>query len=581
MRPLRIAWSPLWLPGIALALAVVLFALEEPSRERVTNAALGAVGVLLTWMVAVTMRVQYPERPLAPLLFVLAAVLASFPVLATSSNPYLFTLTRIARPVAELLVVWVMLAFPSGRLPGRIDRLLLIALAGAIALLWLPAMAFTQQVQIPGPFMVCTPECPRNVLFVHAQPELAAALFLAFRVVIVAGLAGVVLRLGWRLARATPLMRGVLAPVYTAFLVHLASLIAFLVTDALGWLPVLLYWAIPLALLQGVMRGRLWIARSLEQLVTGLRESPSQGNLPALAARALGDASLQIGYWLPAATRWTDASGAELVLPAADDKRRAARIVVDERGERMAVLVHDAALLEEPALLDAVASSVRMALAVHQLDATLQDTRRKAAGAAALERERLERDLHDSAQQRLIALRMKLAGVHHLQQADPARAAALLAEAGSDIDLVLKELRDLAHGLVPALLLEGGLAPALAELARLSGREVRKRIESVGRFDRAIEQAVYYCCAEALQNASKHAGSGARFELTLERQGEELRFSVQDDGPGLLASAAGKGLENMRRRLSEVGGRLTIGARSGGGVVVEGALPLGAAAARA
>ena len=105
MRSLRITWSPLWLPGIGLTLAIVLFAFEEPSRERITNAALGAVGVLLTWIAAVTMRIQYPGRRLAPLLFVLSAVLASFPVLAASSNPYLFTLTRVARPVAEVLVV--------------------------------------------------------------------------------------------------------------------------------------------------------------------------------------------------------------------------------------------------------------------------------------------------------------------------------------------------------------------------------------------------------------------------------------------------------------------------------------------
>ncbi len=249
MKPLRVAWSPLWLPGVALALAVVPFALEEPSPQRITNAALGAVGVLLTWAVAVTMRVQYPERSLAPLLFVLAAVLASFPALSASSNPYVFTLTRIARPAAEVLLVWVMLAFPSGRLTDRIDRLLLGVIAGAIALLWLPAMAFTQEVQIQGPYMACSPECPRNVLFVHAQPELADALFLAFRITVIAGLSGVVLRLGWRLAHATPLMRGVLAPVYSAFLLRLGGLIAFMVTDALGWLPVLLYWAIPVAMI--------------------------------------------------------------------------------------------------------------------------------------------------------------------------------------------------------------------------------------------------------------------------------------------------------------------------------------------
>jgi signal transduction histidine kinase len=422
--------------------------------------------------------------------------------------------------------------------------------------------------------MLCWPDCPRNVLFVVAQPELAQALTLGFRIAVAICLFGVVLRLGWRLARATPLMRGVMAPVTTAFLVRLGSLIVYLVADALAWLPVLLYWAIPLAMIFGVMRGRLWIARSLEELMTGLRDSPSQRDLHALVARALGDPSVRIGYWLPGASRWVEASGAELLLPAQSDRRRAARIVTGDVGERMAVLVHDAALLEEPALLDAVANSVRVALAVHHLDAALQETRRKAAGAAALERERLERDLHDSAQQRLIALRMKLGAARHLQQADPARAAALLDEAGSDIELVLKELRDLAHGLVPALLLEGGLAPSLSELARRSGQEVRTSIESVGRFDSAIEQAVFYCCAEALQNSAKHAGSNARIELRLWREGRELRFSVRDDGPGFTAPAAGRGLENMRQRLAGLGGRLGLGGAPGAGVVVEGAVPV-------
>jgi signal transduction histidine kinase len=139
---------------------------------------------------------------------------------------------------------------------------------------------------------------------------------------------------------------------------------------------------------------------------------------------------------------------------------------------------------------------------------------------------------------------------------------------------VLQELRDLAQCLVPALLLEGGLAPALAELARPMGHEMHTSIEAVGRFDSAIEQAVYCCCAEALQNASKHAGIGARFGLTLSRKGGALRSTVQDDGRGFMPSTARKELENMRRRMSEPGGRLTIGARPGGGVIVEGTLPL-------
>jgi signal transduction histidine kinase len=570
----RIAASPLWLPGFALALAVVLFGFEEPDRVRLTHAALGAVAVLLTWMAAITLHVHYPGRRLAALLFVLSALLACIPALAASSNPYLFTMARIARPVAEVLLVWVMLVFPSGRPPERIDRLLIAVVAGAVAFLYLPAMAFTTDGPIRGPYMVCGADCPRNVLFVGAQPELAGALLLAFRVAVVLGLAAVALRLGSRLVWVTPRMRDVLAPVYAAFIVHLASLSLYLATDAIGWLPVVLYWGIPIAIAVGVVRGRLALARSLERLVAGLRESPTQRDLHALVARALDDPSVRVGYWLPAASRWVDFSGDEFVLPPAGDRQRAARIIAGDEGGRAAVLVHDAALLEEPSLLDAVASSVRMSVTVHQLDAALRESRRKAASAAAAERERLERDLHDSAQQRLIALRMKLSLAGRLQAGDTARAAALVEEAGADVDAVLRELRDLAHGRVPSELLEGGLASALRELARRSDLAVRTQIAPVGRLEGAIEQAVYFCCAEALQNAAKHAGAGATLQLSVEMVDGELRFGIEDDGRGLAGSLRGTGIDNMHRRIDEVGGRLVLGERPGGGVRVAGAVPI-------
>jgi signal transduction histidine kinase len=564
----------LWLPGIALALAVVLFGFEGPDRARMTRAALGAVAVLLTWTAAIAVHVHYPGQRRALLPFLLAALLACIPALAASTNPYLFTMAWIARPAAEVLVVWLMLVFPSGRPSGRVDRLLLGVIAGAVAFLYLPSLAFSTDGPIRGPYMVCGDECPRNVLFVAARPDLADALLLAFRGAVVAGLAAVALRLGWRVARATPRMRDMLAPVYAAFIVHLAGLSFYLATDAVPWLPVVLYWGIPIAIVAGIVRGRLAIARSLEQLVTGLRESPSQRDLHALVARTLDDGSVRIGYWLPETSRWVDTFGDELLLPERGDRQRAARFVAAAAGRPTAVLVHDAALLQEPSLLDAVESSIRVSAAVHQLDAALQDSRRRAANAAANERERLERDLHDSVQQRLIALRMKLGMARHLQSADPARMAALVEEAGCDVEAVLGELRDLAHGRVPALLLEGGLAPALRELARRCDREVRARIEPVGRLDAAIEQAVYFCCAEALQNAAKHAGPAATFQLSLEVVGSELRLGVEDDGRGLAGSPGGSGIQNMHRRIGEVGGRLTIGDRPGGGVRVAAAVPI-------
>lgn len=578
MTAWRIAWSPLWLPGIALALAVALFALEAPSAARQTNAVLAAVGVLLTWTVAAAMRARYPQRPMATLLFVLATLLAIYPALTSSSNPTLFALARLVRVAAEWMIVWVMLAFPSGRLAERIDRWLLGGLLTCVLLLWLPAILFTPELPIGGPLLTCDGKCPRNVLFVSDQPVLAKVLIVAFRVAIVLLLLGTVLRLLQRLSRASPLMRRVLAPVQAVFVLRLASLIAYVGSGGgFAWLPVLLYAGIPVAMAYGLLRGRLWIARALQQLVTGLRATPARGEMQALIARALGDASLQIGYWRSDSSRWVDADGRELRVPDAGDTQRAARMITGERGEAAAVLVHDAALLEEPALVEAVANSMRMALAGHQLEAALQTTRQDAAQAAATERERIERDLHDGAQQRLLALRIKLGVVQRLLEPDPARAADLLAETGPDIDAALAELRELSHGIVPGLLLEEGLTPALAQLAQRCPNPVRLKIESVGRLDRAVEQAVYYCCAEALQNAAKHAGRDATVELALCRQENTLRFGVNDNGPGLRAgetSAAGRGLHNMRKRLADVGGHLVIESRPTGGLSVEGSVPL-------
>ena len=577
MTVLRVAWSPLWLPGIALATATLLFATEVPSPARWINAGLAAVGVLLTWMVAIAVRTRYPQRPMATLLFMLTALLAIHPALGGSSNPYLFTLARVARMASELMLVWVMLAFPSGRLGTRLDRGLLGVMAACVLLLWLPINFFTPLIPIGGPVLACDGECPRNVLFVSDRPELASALVVAFRAAAVLLLLGAVARLVQRLRLASPLMRRMLAPVLIVFVLRMLSLAIVVATVRLSWLPVLLTAAVPAAIGWGLLAGRLWIARTLQELVSGLRSTPSRETLQPLTARALGDPTLQVGYWRPETSCWVDGHGRELRLPEAGNTRRATQMITGQRGEAAAVLIHDAALLEVPSLVESVAASMRVALTSHQFEAALRSTRREAAQAAATERERLERDLHDGAQQRLLALRMKLTVVQRLLDSDPTRGAQLLSETGPDIDAALHELRELAHGIAPGLLLQEGLAPALAQLAHRSSRPVIVNIEPVQRLDGAVEQAVYYCCAEALQNAAKHAGDRARIELTLRVHGQELVFSVSDDGPGLGQdpAAGGHGLFNMRRRMADVGGSLVIERRRGGGVLVEGAVSLG------
>ena len=220
---------------------------------------------------------------------------------------------------------------------------------------------------------------------------------------------------------------------------------------------------------------------------------------------------------------------------------RAVTLLRDAEGEPVAALVHDSALLEEPMLLESVASSMQMALESHRLEAEIKAAGARSASAVEAERHRIERDLHDGAQQRLIALRMKLSVTARLLDQDPRRAEAMVQEMGADVEAAMVELRALAHGIAPPLLVERGLAVALTEAAQRTALPTRTRIDEIGRCDPAIESAVYFCCLEALQNAAKHAGPNASVKLSLERDGDVLRFCVEDDGVTPAATQARTG----------------------------------------
>ena len=560
-------------PGLALVATAVMVMLEEPNTDRVMNALTAAVGLLLVWSVAVALRLRYPERPLGPLLLLLAGTFV-FQAFLSSTNPYLFTLARVVRPAVEVLLVWVMLAFPSGRLNGPVERMLVIAGALAVLLLWIPGMMFSQGVILGGPFLQCGPVCPRNVLLVADRPELSNGLHTAFRALggLILVATGVVLL--QRLRRATPLLRRALAPVVFASVARIVAVTILLATDGSSLAFPLTFWAVPLAMAGGLLRGRLYTARALQTLVTGLRARPDVHALRDLMARALGDTRLSIAYWIPDGARWVDAEGQAVPPPeASESSGRAVTLLRDAEGKPVAALMHDTALLEEPMLLESVASSMQMALESHRLEAEIKSAGARSASAVEAERHRIERDLHDGAQQRLIALRMKLSVTARLLEQDPRRAEALVKEMGADVEAAMVELRALAHGIAPPLLVERGLAAALTEASQRAALPVRTDIHDVGRCDPAIERAVYFCCLEALQNTAKHAGPGASAQLSLARAGEHLQFAIADNGatPGTSGPAPdGQGLANMRERLEAVGGRLDIQARAGQGFRVSG-----------
>ncbi|MGH2824661.1 MAG: GAF domain-containing sensor histidine kinase [Thermoleophilaceae bacterium] len=222
-----------------------------------------------------------------------------------------------------------------------------------------------------------------------------------------------------------------------------------------------------------------------------------------------------------------------------------------------------------------------------QLQASLDENRRqteqlkisraRVVSAGDAERRRIERDLHDGAQQQLVALSVNLRLAQELTDSDPAEATAILAQLGKDTESALEGLRELAHGIYPPFLAERGLADALSVVAARAPLPTRLDVAGIGRYPPQVEATVYFCCLEALQNAGKHAGDAASAMIRV-REGEGgLLFEAVDEGAGFnpAAEARGAGLTNMTDRLGALGGSLRIESSPGRGARIAGAIPLG------
>ena len=194
------------------------------------------------------------------------------------------------------------------------------------------------------------------------------------------------------------------------------------------------------------------------------------------------------------------------------------------------------------------------------------------------ERRRIERNIHDGAQQQLVALAVKVRLADAMVGRDDEKAHTMLSDLQREANDALENLRDLARGIYPPLLADKGLAAALEAQARKSTVPVEVSRDGVGRYPQEIEAAVYFCCLEAVQNAAKYASAG-RATIVLATSGEDLTFSVADDGVGFdpALTPSGAGLTNMRDRIEALGGSLDVRSRPGAGTVISGSIPVEAA----
>jgi signal transduction histidine kinase len=326
--------------------------------------------------------------------------------------------------------------------------------------------------------------------------------------------------------------------------------------------------ALAVALLAGLVV-EPWARTKVTDLVVDLREAGS-GTLRDALALALGDPTLEIGYWLDQG--YVDSEGRPLGLPADDSDRKVTR--VDQGGQPIAVLVHDAAVLDDPGLSDALARAARLAAANARLQAEvraqldeLAASRRRLVHAGDEERRRLERRLHETVERRLMAL------ADRLQDAEQGTAnAAHLDRVREQLDRALAELRDLAAGLHPGGIEEGGLPAALAALAARSPVPVDLRIADIN-MPEELERAIYFVCSEALANVIKYSGASSAV-ISIAERAERLRVEITDDGVGGAVAGDGSGLSGLADRVAALGGTFQLDSPSGRGTRLSVELPL-------
>ena len=337
-------------------------------------------------------------------------------------------------------------------------------------------------------------------------------------------------------------------------------------------------------------RAEIWIAAGslLERLASDPERPPASVVLTdselRTAARAGVSGPAWSAVWLPVLV--ADSAGPELrLVPVAHGGELLGLILVqrgatgppfDDREERV--------LAEVGRRIALTLSNVRLDSALQaSLDelrmqaAELRASRARIVAAADAERRRIERDLHDGAQQHLVALAVNLRLARELAEPDPVGADELLARLGRDAQDALEQVRALAHGIYPPLLLDSGLEAALCAAAARAAVAVRLEAAGLARYPANIEATVYFCCLEALQNAAKHAGETARVTVRVREEHDSLAFEVTDDGAGFDPERRGRGsgLVNMADRLGAVGGRLSVRSQGGRGTSVAGTIPLG------
>jgi signal transduction histidine kinase len=482
---------------------------------------------------------------------------------------------------------WLLLVFPGSRLGAAAWIVMGIAVA-TFLVGELPLILTSPNLRGLTSVASCGSACPANpVLAVHA-PSVAAAFRDVEGVLQAAWGVALLCYLATRFAWASHARRRLILPVFVSAAPLAAAFTVNAVVFGLAGVPPsaaaraifagarILY---PLGFVAGLLFARAYAGEALAFMSRKLVGRPSVAAVEQLVRRVLDDPQARLVFWLPRSQQFVDRHGSAVVLESASEGQTWRAF--GHGDARVLAVMHDVVLGEDPELVEAVGAASMLTLENRRLEHDLLDSvdalrasQRRLVGAASAERRKIERDLHDGVQQKLVALRIQLELVRDLAHGpDLDRKLTGLAAA---FDEALDDLRSTAHGIYPPLLADEGLEAALREVARRAGVRLTVDLDDVGRLSEDRETAIYYCCLEALQNVAKHAGDDTAASLRLWRDRRAVRFAVTDDGVGFAPRPGthGAGLTNMVDRMGAVGGTLTVRSSPGEGTTILGGVAI-------
>ena len=567
-------------PVVAVAL-LAFGATAGASPIRVVVLAIVAGTFILTGLLAWTRR---PANRTGRVMVATGSFLM-LDILQGGTAPSLAPIGLIGSTASDVLLGYLILSFPFGVLRSTADRVFL-ALAGAALLATnvLFFIAFDPRAY-GGNF--------DNPYRIVDDPAFASGAMGLANLTSIVVLVGFLAMFAIRWARASGPARRTLSPVLLPSTALMVAIIIAIVVDGsdlpddvklvTGVTQALLRALIPVGFLVGLLRTRM--ARSaIVDLVVELGETPAPARLRDALSNALGDPSLTVAYWSPDTNAYVGADGEPEDLPSNDSGR--AVTFLERDGQPIAAILHDEMLLDDPGLVASVASAMRLSVENERLQAEVEaqlgevrESRARIVAAGDAERRRVERDLHDGAQQRLVSLTLalRLARQRVGDDADPELRLSL-EQASAEARSALSELRELARGIHPQILTEAGLGSAIQSLADRSSVDVVVQLGTDERFSPSVEAAAYFVISEALANVAKYA-EASRAHVRTSWQDGELTVEIADDGVGGAAAGFGGGLRGLADRLSAIGGRLEIVSPVGGGTRLVARIPTGAAAA--